>query len=247
MRPALRLALDSPRSESYLRQIVFITDGSVGYEDELYDMIESRLGNARLFTVGIGSAPNSWFMHKAAELGRGAFVVISALHEVGEKMDHLFDKLGHPVIRWDSIPPVRADKEKPHQLLVVLVEYADRRFERFAGDKKQGEKLAAFLEAPLPNDLSETFRDNSDALRSLAEGQARLAKKMERSDRSEAVIRSTSTIRALIARAIVEGGVDEGGVTVAAGGVDAHTAFLAFVGCHWFSLLMLVNGVLPLA
>ena len=98
MRPALRLALDSARSESYLRQIVFITDGSVGNEEELYTMIESRLGSARLFTVGIGSAPNSWFMRKAAELGRGTFVVISALHEVGEKMDRLFDKLGHPLV-----------------------------------------------------------------------------------------------------------------------------------------------------
>ena len=42
--------------------------------------------------------PNSWFMRKAAELGRGTFVVISALHEVGEKRDRLFDKLGHPQV-----------------------------------------------------------------------------------------------------------------------------------------------------
>jgi Ca-activated chloride channel family protein len=98
MRPALRLALDSAGTEAHLRQIVFITDGSVGNEDELYAMIETRLGDARLFTVGIGSAPNSWFMRKAAELGRGTFVVISALHEVGEKMDRLFDKLGHPQV-----------------------------------------------------------------------------------------------------------------------------------------------------
>ncbi|MDH3756927.1 MAG: marine proteobacterial sortase target protein [Gammaproteobacteria bacterium] len=98
MRPALRLALDSAAVESHLRQIVFITDGSVGNEEELYEMIEARLGNARLFTVGIGSAPNSWFMRKAAELGRGTFVVISALHEVGEKMDRLFDKLRNPQV-----------------------------------------------------------------------------------------------------------------------------------------------------
>ncbi len=98
MRPALRLALDSASTETHLRQIVFITDGSVGNEDELFGMIETHLGDARLFTVGIGSAPNSWFMRKAAELGRGAFVVVSALHEVGEKMDRLFDKLGHPQV-----------------------------------------------------------------------------------------------------------------------------------------------------
>ncbi len=103
MRPALRLALDSATSESHLRQIVFITDGSVGNEDELYAMIETRLGAARLFTVGIGSAPNSWFMRKAAELGRGTFVVIGALHEVAEKMDRLFDKLGHPQVTNISV------------------------------------------------------------------------------------------------------------------------------------------------
>ncbi len=98
IRPALRLALDTLSDEFRLRQIVFMTDGSVGNEEELYAMIEQRLGNARLFTVGIGSAPNSWFMRKAAELGRGTFVVISALHEVGEQMDRLFDKLGSPQV-----------------------------------------------------------------------------------------------------------------------------------------------------
>jgi len=98
MRPALGLALDSPASAEHLRQVVFITDGSVGYEDELFSMIESRLGAARLFTVGIGSAPNSGFMRKAAEAGRGSYTFISALHEVREKMDGLFRKLEQPQI-----------------------------------------------------------------------------------------------------------------------------------------------------
>ena len=107
MRPALSLALDSPLSEGHLRQIVFITDGSVGYEDALFSMIENRLGSARLFTVGIGSAPNSWFMRKAAEAGRGSYTFISALHEVREKMDALFRKLEQPQVtdidvQWPS-------------------------------------------------------------------------------------------------------------------------------------------------
>lgn len=107
MRPALARALGSRPSQSHLRQIVFITDGSVGYEDELFSMIEQRLGDARLFTVGIGSAPNSWFMRKAAEAGRGSYTFISALHEVSEKMGRLFRKLEHPQVtniemQWPS-------------------------------------------------------------------------------------------------------------------------------------------------
>ncbi|MBT8107869.1 MAG: marine proteobacterial sortase target protein [Gammaproteobacteria bacterium] len=98
MRPALRLALRSPVQETHLRQIVFITDGSVGYEDEMFSMIEQQLGSARLFTVGIGSAPNSWFMRKSAEAGRGSYTFISALHEVQEKMDALFRKLESPQV-----------------------------------------------------------------------------------------------------------------------------------------------------
>ena len=98
MRPALEFALVSPATESHLRQIVFITDGSVGNEEELYALIEQQLGATRLFTVGIGSAPNSWFMRKSAELGRGTFVIISALHEVREKMDRLFRKLESPQV-----------------------------------------------------------------------------------------------------------------------------------------------------
>ena len=96
MRPALKLALSSPPVATHLRQIVFITDGSVGYEDEMFSLIEHKLGGARLFTVGIGSAPNSWFMRKAAEAGRGTYTYVSALHEVSEKMGALFRKLESP-------------------------------------------------------------------------------------------------------------------------------------------------------
>ncbi len=107
MHSALSFALRTPPSESFLRQIIFITDGSVGNEEGLFQLIDSKLKGARLFTVGIGSAPNSWFMRKAAETGRGTFTVISALHEVGEKMDRLFQKLENPQVtdievQWPS-------------------------------------------------------------------------------------------------------------------------------------------------
>jgi Ca-activated chloride channel family protein len=103
MRAALDLALYMPPKETHLRQVIFITDGAVGNEDELFKLIERKLGNGRMFTVGIGSAPNSWFMRKSAEVGRGTFTTISALHEVGEKMDRLFDKIEQPQITNISV------------------------------------------------------------------------------------------------------------------------------------------------
>ncbi len=112
MRPALEKALRTTASETHLRQIIFITDGSVGNEQELYELIERNLGRARLFTVGIGSAPNGWFMRKAAEAGRGTYSYISALHEIDEKMERLIRKLEKPQltdiqVQWpDGLDPV---------------------------------------------------------------------------------------------------------------------------------------------
>jgi Ca-activated chloride channel family protein len=103
MRPAIDAALSGGSGEALLKQVVFITDGSVGNEEELYSLIEERLGNTRLFTVGIGSAPNSWFMRKAAEAGRGTFTMIGALHEVNEKMGRLFRKLEQPQVTSISV------------------------------------------------------------------------------------------------------------------------------------------------
>jgi Ca-activated chloride channel family protein len=105
MRPAIARALANQSDDAHLRQVIFITDGSVGNEQELFSLIETDLRSSRLFTIGIGSAPNSWFMRKAAEAGRGTFTTISALHEVNEKMERLFRKLEQPrvtdiAVRW---------------------------------------------------------------------------------------------------------------------------------------------------
>jgi len=98
MKSALMLALDGSHQHERLRQVVFLTDGAVGNEDELLKVIARRLGDSRLFTVGIGSAPNSYFMNRAATIGRGTFTYIGKYSEVTEKMMNLFTKLESPVL-----------------------------------------------------------------------------------------------------------------------------------------------------
>ena len=99
MAKALDLALDGKDHPGRIRQIVFLTDGAVGNEDPLLRMIRERLGDSRLFTVGIGSAPNSHFMTKAAQFGAGTFTYIGRIEEVKEKMDALFSKLESLVLK----------------------------------------------------------------------------------------------------------------------------------------------------
>ena len=48
--------------------------------------------------VGIGSAPNSYLMTRAAELGRGSFTHIGSTAQVEERMRTLFGKLEKPAV-----------------------------------------------------------------------------------------------------------------------------------------------------
>lgn len=96
MSSALRLALNGQERADRIRQVVFLTDGAVGNEQNLMKMIREKLGDSRLFTVGIGSAPNDYFMTRAASIGRGSFTFIAEVEEVEEKMGQLLDKLRYP-------------------------------------------------------------------------------------------------------------------------------------------------------
>ena len=55
-------------------------------------------GRSRVFMVGIGSAPNSFLMTRAAEIGRGTFTHIGSAEQVEERMRALFEKLESPVV-----------------------------------------------------------------------------------------------------------------------------------------------------
>jgi Ca-activated chloride channel family protein len=98
MMPALALALNQQPDLNRVRQIIFLTDGNVDNELELFTLINKQLGDNRLFTVGIGSAPNSYFMREAARAGRGTFTHIGDINEVQKKTNRLLKKLESPTL-----------------------------------------------------------------------------------------------------------------------------------------------------
>jgi Ca-activated chloride channel homolog len=113
MVPPMQAALTDRRSgdATSLRQVIFLTDGEIGNEQQLFDTITAMRGRSRLFMVGIGSAPNSFLMTRAAELGRGTFTHIGAVDQVEERMRALFDKLESPAVTnlTATFPAARAD------------------------------------------------------------------------------------------------------------------------------------------
>ena len=103
MADALQRALTLPPANGYLRQVVLITDAAVGDEQRLLALIERQRGEARLFTVGIGSAPNDYFIRKAAELGRGSFEMIRDIQTVQPRMQALLSRIDRPLMQDLSV------------------------------------------------------------------------------------------------------------------------------------------------
>ncbi|WP_227506816.1 marine proteobacterial sortase target protein [Marinobacter subterrani] len=102
MAPALSLALQHRSGPGdvaeRVRQVIFITDGAVGNETALFQQIHQQLGDQRLFTVGIGSAPNRHFMREAARWGRGTYTAIHSTSDVSGPLRALFSAMSAPVL-----------------------------------------------------------------------------------------------------------------------------------------------------
>jgi Ca-activated chloride channel family protein len=96
--PALQAVLTLPANPGFLRQIVLLTDGCLGNEDQLLASLRGGLGDARLYTVAIGSAPNHHLAAKLAEYGRGTFKAITDGSEVQTQMGRLLDQISNPVL-----------------------------------------------------------------------------------------------------------------------------------------------------
>lgn len=95
---ALTAALKGNDDETYLRQIILMTDGAVGNEAELLAHLRRKIGQSRLFSVAIGSAPNGYFMREAARIGRGAMLHISDIRRVQRQVTALLAKLERPAL-----------------------------------------------------------------------------------------------------------------------------------------------------
>jgi Ca-activated chloride channel homolog len=100
MVPAMQAALTDRGTGggNFIRQVVFLTDGAIGNEQQLFDTITQMRGRSRIFMVGIGSAPNTYLMTRAAELGRGTFTHIGSVEQVEDRMRGLFAKLENPAV-----------------------------------------------------------------------------------------------------------------------------------------------------
>lgn len=98
LHPALKRALSMVRSEGFSRTIVIATDGYVTVEEEVFDLIRKNLGDANLFTFGIGSSVNRHLIEGMARVGMGEPFVISKPEETQGKAEKFRRMIESPVL-----------------------------------------------------------------------------------------------------------------------------------------------------
>jgi Ca-activated chloride channel family protein len=96
--PALKRSLSLPRAEGFSRSVVIATDGYVTVEEEVFDLIRKNLGNANMFTFGIGSSVNRHLLEGMARVGMGEPFVISKPEETREKAEQFRKMIESPVL-----------------------------------------------------------------------------------------------------------------------------------------------------
>ena len=96
--PALKRALSLSRSEGYSRSVVIATDGYVTVEKEVFDLIRKNLGDANMFTFGIGSSVNRHLLEGMARVGMGEPFVITKPEEAREKAEKFRKMIESPVL-----------------------------------------------------------------------------------------------------------------------------------------------------
>lgn len=95
---ALRKALALPRSEGFSRTFVVSTDGYISADGQVFDLIRKNLGDANLFTFGIGTSVNRHLIEGMAHVGMGEPFVITAPEQAAREAERFRAYVSTPAL-----------------------------------------------------------------------------------------------------------------------------------------------------
>lgn len=102
MRKAIGVFAQDEKHEG-LPIIVLLTDGQVGDESSVLKGIQTSLGEARVFTVGIDTAVNDGFLQRLAGLGGGTATFVEPGTQLEEALRAVGREIGAPLVTNLSI------------------------------------------------------------------------------------------------------------------------------------------------
>jgi Ca-activated chloride channel family protein len=96
--PALKRSLALPRTKGVSRIVAVLTDGYVHVEPEVFELIRNSLGEANLFTFGIGTAVNRHLIEGMAKAGLGEPFVVLNPGEAAKEAARFRQYIASPVL-----------------------------------------------------------------------------------------------------------------------------------------------------
>lgn len=165
-------ALDVPKDPERLRMVLFMTDGYIGNEQQIFEALAAKRRDARVFALGVGSSVNRFLVEGLARVGRGAATVVGPSEQPTAVVDEFYESIDRPVltdisIDWggldvEDIAPVRLPDLFAGQPLVVHGRYNGT----LAGEVKVRGKLGG-AEVELPVKLAGARISEHDGLASM--------------------------------------------------------------------------------
>ena len=98
---AVERALEGRRDgygEGPFRCVAFLTDGQVGNEAEVLELLADRLGDARVFSFAVGSASNQFLAERMARFGRGAVAFLGHGDDPRRVMGAFLERVSRPAL-----------------------------------------------------------------------------------------------------------------------------------------------------
>ncbi len=92
----LKYALENAHRDG--STILLFTDGQVGNENQIIKHVSSHLGKSSIYTFGIDTSVNSYFINKLAEAGRGLAEFIYPGERIDDKVLRQFSRILSPAV-----------------------------------------------------------------------------------------------------------------------------------------------------
>lgn len=96
--PAIQSAMELPKPEGTSRSFVVVTDGYISEEPAVFDQIRDHLGEANVFSFGIGSSVNRHLMEGIAKAGQGEPFIVLDEHSGEEAAAKFKNYVEQPVL-----------------------------------------------------------------------------------------------------------------------------------------------------
>jgi Ca-activated chloride channel family protein len=108
MLSGIRAALGFPRDGERTRFVTFLTDGYIGNEAEILSAVQRTIGDARIFSFGVGDSVNRYLLDGLATEGRGSVAYLGLNDSAADVMEYYFERISRPaltdvVVDWSEL------------------------------------------------------------------------------------------------------------------------------------------------